>query len=277
VDKKTKLKLKQAKKLWKKARKEAEVPFGSQYEDGRYKAKLIKAEIGTSQNDRLQITWTWKFTAGENKGEQVLDFDGLETEDNLIWLGRKLVRLGAELPDDLDDLQELLNDIVSGKPEAMIQLITKGDFQNLRIQRLVDEEADEEEEDDVDEEEEDEEDEEDEDDDEEDEEEEEESDDDDEDEDEEDDEDDEEEEEEVELESGMRVIAHVGRKKLVGTVVSTAKDGQSAKVRMDAGGAVKKVAVDKIEVPEDPPPAPKGKVTKKKGKDSKKKTKKRRK
>lgn len=281
MDKATKKKLKDARKLWKKARKTAEVPFGSNVEDGRYKARLTGASLGTSQSSgRFQAAWTWKILTGSYKNEETMDFDGLETEDNLVWLGRKLVRLGVELPDDLDELAEILEDLVSSGVVAMITLATKGDFQNLRIQRLVesgddenDEDEDEEDEDD------DEEEEEDEDDDEEDDDEEDEEDEDEEDEDEEeeeDEEDDEEDEDEVELEKGMRVIAKVGRKEMVGTVTSISRNGETVKVRMDKDNKVQSVSIEKIEVPEDPPPAPSGKVTKKTGRQKKSKKKSRR-
>lgn len=247
LDPAVKKKLAAAKKLWAKAKDRAgEGDSFQEYDDGRYIMKLVGAEIGESQSSgRLQIDWTWKFLEGEYKGNFKHAYEGLETEDNLMWVGRTLVKLGAEMPDDFDDLSEVLVGLVKSKPVVRIKLTTKGDFQNLSVQRLIDEDEIEEEDDEDEETEETEEEDDEEDEEEDDEEEEEEEDDDDE------EEEAAEEEESVEVESGTRVIAKVKGKNKVGVVVSVAKNGDSAIVRLDAGGDKVKVALEDLSVPEE--------------------------
>lgn len=279
LDPKLKKKLSTAKKLWMKAKTRAseDVPFG-EYEDGRYIGRLVGAEIGESQSSgRLQVTWTWKFLEGEYKGQTVRDFDGLETEDNMMWFGRKIVRLGAEMPDDLDDLPEVLTDLEKSKPVARFKLATKGDYQNVYLQQVLDEDDLEDTEEDEDDEntEEESDDDSDEDESEEEEEEEEEDDSDSDSEDEEEEEEEEETpEEDVELESGMRVTATIKRKEQVGNVISVSEDGKSALIRLDAGGAKVRVPIDHLAVPDEEDDEPKSKktskVTKQIGKKSKK-------
>jgi len=132
--------LKAAQGLWATAKTKAEAAKGSQfteYEDGRYVARLMGGSIGKSQSSgRLQITWTFKFEEGEYEGQNKLDFSGLETEQNLYWLGLRLRELGYELPDKAEQLQEILNDIAQTKPLCKIRLKTKGEFQNLFIDKV---------------------------------------------------------------------------------------------------------------------------------------------
>jgi hypothetical protein len=132
--------LKAAQGLWATAKTKAEAAKGSQfteYEDGRYVARLMGGTIGKSQSSgRLQVTWTFKFEEGEYEGKNKLDFSGLETEQNLYWLGLRLRELGYELPDKAEGLQEILNDVAETKPLCKIRLKTKGEFQNLFIDKV---------------------------------------------------------------------------------------------------------------------------------------------
>lgn len=133
-----KKKLAKAKKRWKKARKEAEESAFAEFEDGRYIAKLTGAELGESQSsERLQIHWTWTFQEGDYEGQKCHDYDGCETDDNLVWVGRKFSRLGYEIPEDFDDIPESLEEIVADGVVARIVLKTSGEYQNIQIQRVL--------------------------------------------------------------------------------------------------------------------------------------------
>lgn len=137
-----KQKLKSFSKNWKKGKERAdEAPDFDQFEDGRYFAQLSKAEINESKSSgRLQIMWSWIFKAGEYKGKQVNNFHGLETEENAMWLTRFLAKLGyEEAPAESEDLEKLLKELNKEKPCAEISLRTRGDYQNLDVRRLVDE------------------------------------------------------------------------------------------------------------------------------------------
>lgn len=134
-------KLKDAGKLWKNAKKKAAESSGGegpQFEDGRYMARLQGGEIGMSNGGRLQLSWKWKFEDEPYEGKIKYAYQGLENEDNLVFLARDLDRLGYEAPDDLAGVEEILAEIAKEKPLARIKLRTKAgsDFQNVYIDKV---------------------------------------------------------------------------------------------------------------------------------------------
>lgn len=130
-------KLAKAMKAWKKA-KERKPDYDNVVTDGVYTAKLIRAEMGESQGSgRLQVAMRAVISSGEYKGENVNWYPGLETEDNIMYFQRDLVRLGKEVPDDPSDLEDVLKELEEEEPTIRIQLKTKGEYQNVRILKLV--------------------------------------------------------------------------------------------------------------------------------------------
>lgn len=132
--------LKAAQGMWAAAKTKAESAKRGTYtefEDGRYLARLTGGTIGKSQSSgRLQVTWSFKFEEGEYEGQNKLDFSGLETEQNLYYLGLRFRDLGYEIPDSIADIQAVLADVASTKPLCKIRLKTKGEFQNLYIDKV---------------------------------------------------------------------------------------------------------------------------------------------
>jgi hypothetical protein len=256
LDKKLKAKLDKAKGAWKKAKNRAatEKSAFDEIEDGRYLARLDGYEIGESKSSsRLQLMTAWKIVEGDYKGQVKRNYDGLETEDNLVYVAKLVSRLGYEAPDDLDDLEALMKEIVGEKPLARIRLKTRGEFQNVYVDQVFDKdneeeileeaasEGDEEEEEESESEEAEEESEE-----EESEEESEEA------EEEEEAEEDEEseEEEEVELAVGTRVAVTSGGKKKDGKVIEILDKEDKVRVKLDDGGKIIRVKIDELESPE---------------------------
>lgn len=247
-----------AQKNWDKAKKRVKTDPGGfqEYEDGRYTARLVSAKLGQSESSqRNQITFGWKFEDGEYEGKIKNNYQGIDSEDNLYFLGRDLERLGYEVPDDLTDLPDILEDIEKTKPLAMITLKTKGDFQNLYIRKVL---ADDEEEEETEEEETDTEDEASEDADETeetdedvegndeggDEEEEEEG-----EETEEEEEGEEDEGDEVDLTVGMRVQAETAKGREGGEIVALLPDEEKIRVKLDSGKVIR-ISPDRIELEE---------------------------
>lgn len=139
MDNALKNKLKKAQNNWQGAREKAKDSTGfAEVPDGRYLAHITNAQICESRSSgRLQIQWTWTISDGEFENDTKLDFDGLETEDNLIFLGRKLSRFGYELPEDIIEISDILDELVEKKPLARIRLKTKGEFQNVYVDKLM--------------------------------------------------------------------------------------------------------------------------------------------
>lgn len=270
--------LKAASGAWGKA-KEAAAAAGSgptEFEDGRYMARLVKAGLGESAAGRLQVIFHFKFEDDDtpgvpNYGGQVkYDYQGIESEQNMTFFARRIDQLGYEVPDDLTGITDILADIEKEKPLCKIRLKSKGDFQNVYIDKVYganeeteeDEDADEgdatEEEETVEEEApvkpkkgkkdktpapaEEEEDDDAEDGDDEEEEEEEEADD--------------EEEDGVELTVGMVVMGETSSGTRKGTVLEIKNDEGIARVKMDDNGKVAKIALDKLSIPDEVPEEP---------------------
>lgn len=124
---------------WNQAQEDAKGPLFTTLEDGRYIAKLVGTDIGESQSSgRLQVTWIWEIVEGEYTGEQVRDYDGLENEQNLVYLLRKLAILGYDIDQvNVGDLEEVLEELVAAKPLCRIRLRTRGDFQNVYIDQMI--------------------------------------------------------------------------------------------------------------------------------------------
>lgn len=143
--------LKQQEKEWKDIAVEAKQSTGfDRVPDGRYVSRLSGADLCLSKSsDKLQIKWSWVILEGEYQGEQILDFDGLEREDALLWLGRKLYRLGID-PETvkLSKLEKTLSDLVESAPVAVLSCKTRNDFQRVSIDKLIDDYEGEEPEDD---------------------------------------------------------------------------------------------------------------------------------
>ena len=139
MDQKLKNKLQKAQDNWVSARSRANESTGfTEVPDGRYLAHLTAAQIGESKSSgRLQIQWTWTIADGEFEGDTKLDFDGLETEDNLVFLGRKLARFGYELPEDITAIADILEELIEKRPLARIRLKTRGEFQNVYVDKIM--------------------------------------------------------------------------------------------------------------------------------------------
>lgn len=134
-----KKKLKDAQAKWKDAKKQVAEGASqfAEYDDGRYMAKLVEGRIEESKSSgRLQAVFGWKFQEGEYEGKIKYAYQGLETVDSMRYFGRDLASMGYELPDNIDEIEEILKDAVKSGILAQITLKTKGDFQNVYIRKV---------------------------------------------------------------------------------------------------------------------------------------------
>lgn len=262
-----------ASKNWKNAKSRAAEAGGGGFEeieDGRYLARLTDVEIGEAKSSgRLQVVWKYKIAEGDYKGQVKFAFDGLETEDNLMYLARTLIRYGYEMPDDISDIEEILKDLSKSQPLVRIRLKTRGEFQNCYVdnvfgeddedEALADARAEASEDDGGDEETDESSDDESSDEDESGDDEDESSDEDEsgDDEDESDDEDeadeeesDDEDEDQVELKAGLKVVVPSNGKKVPGTVVEVLEKEDKVRVKLDSGKVIR-VKIEELEAGED--------------------------
>jgi hypothetical protein len=115
-----------------------------QYDDGRYRFRLMKAEAGKSQNGRPQVVTFWKFLDGDYKGKEYRSYRGIESEDNIFYMLNDVKRLGYDMDEfDPDEFPQLLKQMGKDKPIIIGMLKTKegkdgNEYQNLMINRVVD-------------------------------------------------------------------------------------------------------------------------------------------
>lgn len=132
--------LKDSKKLWNKAKERVAESGGGfqEYEDGRYLMQCVKLEFGESANGRFQVSFTWKFVDGDYEGKTKMSFQGLETEDGWTYFFNDLARLGFDIPEAPNEaaLNAIAKEIAKVKPMARVVLKTKGEFQNLYINKI---------------------------------------------------------------------------------------------------------------------------------------------
>lgn len=129
--------LKTLAKDWTESAAEPLADFGG-WDDGNYRAKLVKATLNESQNERLQVTFEFEDTEGEAEGSQYKHC-GLDVDNNpdcLKYLQKDLRVMGYEC-ENASKLEGVLEKLTNDQPEVGIQVKTKGDFKNTYINNLI--------------------------------------------------------------------------------------------------------------------------------------------
>lgn len=118
-----------------------EIPGFRQIPDGPYVFVLVNAHITQSKGEskRFQVEWVYMIESGEYKGEQLRDFDGLDSRENLLWLGKKLGRYGYDVSqiDLAKDLPTILEQLADGQPKLAGRVVNKGQNRNVYIDEVL--------------------------------------------------------------------------------------------------------------------------------------------
>lgn len=102
-----------------KVAKEASENLGSKLPDGRYKGKVTSAELAESQSSgREQINIFIKVIEGEYTDQIVGYFPGLD-EKSLQFTLAAIRNLGQEVPEDPEDIVEVVDQINTDLPEVI--------------------------------------------------------------------------------------------------------------------------------------------------------------
>ena len=105
--------------------------------DDKYQSKVSGARIVKSQSSgRMQIAWEFTIISGEYKNRKKWAYDGIETKENLDYVKTRLARLKLNIPKKIKDLPEVLEAAIGLTCE--IQVKTRGDFQNVYVNKLID-------------------------------------------------------------------------------------------------------------------------------------------
>jgi len=221
--------------------------------------RLQKA-FGSTNSKGAYLQFDFKFIDDPYKGQSKALFQNMQTDENLYHAARLMSQFGYEMPDSVTEIVALLNAITNEKPLCRITIKTKGEYQNVYLDKVIAEDEDDEgaeadEEDDTegtdgDEAEETDEDTEEA-------EDEEEAAEDDEEEEEEEDAEEADEDDEAEIEVGMRVEAETAKGTRSGVVHKIDEAADLIKIRDDAG-KIFSVAPDKVSILAEVPETPKG-------------------
>jgi hypothetical protein len=79
---------------------------------------------------------------GEYRGKTYRQFEGLDNEDRWMWFLRLLQSMGfdiAQIDSFEEDIPVIMEQIAKDRPVCRVTLKSSGDFQNLRVRRLADE------------------------------------------------------------------------------------------------------------------------------------------
>lgn len=127
-----------ARKNWKKAKEKAESgAFGDTFEDGRYKVTIAKAELQESKSSgRLQVMLAYEFLEGGYLGKTKYDYPGIDSEDNLARFLGLMGKMGFEI-DNPDDIEDALEELVEKRITLRVSLKTRGEFQNVFIEKVL--------------------------------------------------------------------------------------------------------------------------------------------
>ncbi len=107
--------------------------------DGDYICRLQSATLTESKSSgRPQIAWAYTILVGDLVGEIARDYDGLDKEDSLLWLARKLRKYGYD-PANVNfvELPAILEELTAEKPLIKIKAKTKGEYTNLLLEKVL--------------------------------------------------------------------------------------------------------------------------------------------
>ena len=110
---------------------------GNQLEDGKYLGVLHKAELGEANSGRPQIYFEFRVTEGEHKGEHGRLWIGMDKPESIQIVMRTLKRLGIEVPEDIDELDDVLSALVKKRPLVRFSVKTKNEYTNLYVDKLM--------------------------------------------------------------------------------------------------------------------------------------------
>ncbi len=106
-----------------------------------YKMQLQGAFIAESSNGNLMIKREHLILEGEQEGEVVYDQIMLQTEHGPRWVAKWMGQMGFEAPDDVSEVEETVKEIEEAAPIYMGKVVKKDDFDNVRIQEVLETEA----------------------------------------------------------------------------------------------------------------------------------------
>lgn len=126
------------KAAWDKNREESKDTSNfNQLPDGKYKTKLTDAclrEVG----DAVKAMFEFTVVEGDSTGEKATRWDGIDTEERVLYLQKDLRRLGLDVDTfEIDQLEDALEELLQSAPVVRITVKNKDGYCNCYIDKVL--------------------------------------------------------------------------------------------------------------------------------------------
>lgn len=124
---------------WKeRAKVSKEAPTFENLPDGKYLLRVSEGRVEESKNGRPQTCIEFIVVSGDQEGEMVRHYTGLDKDISLEYLARDLARFGYD-PEQVrfSQLPALLAEVAERENYVRARLVTKKGFQNVYIDQVM--------------------------------------------------------------------------------------------------------------------------------------------
>lgn len=129
---------------WASSEQQYKEMFGaSDLPEDTYIAKLQDCELSESNAGNIRVKREHVIMEGEHKGVVVRDGLNLENEYGLVFCRRWLAMLGVDIPENPEELETLLAEVKEAAPVCKIRVRHSGDFTNVDVISVLDEDEEE--------------------------------------------------------------------------------------------------------------------------------------
>lgn len=142
-------KSKSLKDIWNKGKKNAGDTELIPVDTGQYTFQLLKGEPVDGKGNRMALLHWGVVSAKEDDdvGKVCKNFYNLEDADRIVWLQRDLKTLGIDLEEytveSEDDLFGLIDELIEDNACALVQVVEKDGYVNMRVKKRVEVDNDE--------------------------------------------------------------------------------------------------------------------------------------
>lgn len=134
---------------WNKAKENADDGFGDPVplDAGNYRMQLVGASIIDTDSKGRTLVFKWCVIDEDDNGVICTEFEGIEDDERIVWVQRKLISLGVDLDeievDSEDDLIGVFEELIKECVCARVRVIEKDGYTNMRVLKAVDVDDDE--------------------------------------------------------------------------------------------------------------------------------------
>jgi hypothetical protein len=134
---------------WNKAKESAGDGFGDPVplDAGNYRMQLVHATVIDTDSKGRTLVLKWCVIDEDDNGVICTEFEGIEDDERIVWVQRKLISLGVDLDeievDSEDDLIGVFEELIKEYVCARVRVIEKDGYTNMRVLKAVDVDDDE--------------------------------------------------------------------------------------------------------------------------------------